>query len=71
MNGFSWDAFFIWVVSWFICWSFSLYAPLTGTLRGTSGGVSFLNIYDRGINDSLCEFPILTSGISGAGFWIA
>ena len=71
MNIFDWDELFIWVLSWFNCWSFSWYAPLTGTLGGTTGGVDFLNISDRDINDYLCDFPSLASGIDGAGFCIA
>ena len=66
-NGFDWYAFFIWFLSRFTFWSFSWYAPLTGTLGGTAGGVAFMNIYDMYLNDSLCEFPGLDSGIAGAG----
>ena len=67
MNGFEWDKMFVWVVYWFTFWNFSGYAPLTSTLGGTAGGVCFLNISDRVLNASLCEFPILTSEIAGAG----
>ena len=66
VNGFDWDAFFIWVFSWFTCWIFSWYPPLTGTLRGIYGGVAFLNIPARDLNSSLCQFTILTSGLAGA-----
>ena len=63
--------FLICVSSWFTCWVFSWYAPLTGTLEGTSGGGSFPNISDRDINYSLWKFPSLTSGMSGAGLFIS
>ena len=71
VNGFDWDAYLIWVISWFTSWSFSWNSPLIGTLRGTAGGIAFLNISARDINTSLCELTILTSGISGAGFYSA
>ena len=67
VNGFDWDAFFIWVISWFTCWSFSWYTPLTGNLGGTAGGVAVLNISARGLNPSLCAFPNFTSGLGVAG----
>ena len=71
MNGFDWDEYLIWVISWFTSWSFSWNAPLIGTLGGTAGGVAFLNISARDINDSLCSFTSLNSGISGSGFYSA
>ena len=67
VNGFDWDKYFILVDSWFTCWSFSWYAPLTGTLGGAAGEVSFPNISARDFNASLCEFPSLTSGLAGDG----
>ena len=39
---------------------------MTGTLGGTAGGIAFLDISIRDINKSLCEFPCVTIGISGA-----
>ena len=47
---------------------FLVYAPLTGTLRGTTGGVGFLNISARDVNSYLCAFSSVTSGIAGAVF---
>ena len=45
------------VSSWFTCWSFSWYSPLTGTLRGTSREVAFTNMSAIYLNASLCGFP--------------
>ena len=70
-KGFYWDAFFTWVYYWLTCWSFYWYAPLTGNIGGTAGEVAFPNISTRDLNDSLCEFPSVTSGIYGAGLCIA
>ena len=68
---FIWYGFLIFLNYWFTCWSFSWYAPLDGTLRGTSGEVAFLNISARYPNDSLSAFHIVTSGLVGAGFFSA
>ena len=68
VNGFDWDTIFILVLSWFTCWSFYWNSPLTGTLRGTTGGFAFLNISATVLNFSLSPFPSLNSGIAGAGF---
>ena len=67
VNGFYWYASFIWVISWFTCWSFSWYAPLTVTIEDNTGEVVFLNISDRYLNASLCAFLSLTIGSYGAG----
>ena len=58
LNGYDWDAFFIWVISWFTCWSFSWYAPLTGTLGGTAGGVVSW-IFPLGISITPCVHLIV------------
>ena len=42
MNGFDWDAIFIWDLSWFTSWSLSWNTSLPGTLGGTAGGLLFL-----------------------------
>ena len=67
VNGFDWDAIFIWVLFWFTCWSFYWNYLLTGTLGGTVGFFYFLNIYARILDATLCQFPSLTSGLAGAG----
>ena len=70
---FNWYGFIIWFYSLFTCWSFSWYPPSTGTIGGTSGEVAFTNISARDLNDSLCEFTIMTSMLAGSGFcsaWI-
>ena len=41
------------------------------TLGSLSGEVALSNIFARAINASFCEFPSVTSGLSGAGFCIA
>ena len=43
---------------------------MTDILGGTDVDVSFTNIWSRNLNASLCEFPSVTSGISGDGFCI-
>ena len=60
----------IWSSSWFTCWSFSWYSPLTGTLRCTAGDIAFPNISARYLNAHFFEFTIITSGLSGAGLCI-
>ena len=66
VNDFYWGAFFIRDISLFTCWSFYSYVSLTVTLEGTDVGVAFLNISARDLNASLCAYPGLTSGLSGA-----
>ena len=44
---------------------FSWYTPLTGSLGGTSGEVSFPNISARDINSFLCDFTSVPSGMAG------
>ena len=69
-NVFDWDTIFIRVLSWFTFWSLSWNTYLTVTLGGTDGGFAFLNISARVLNASVCTFPILNSGLAGAGFCI-
>ena len=52
---------------------FFLVCPLTGILGVNYGGVDFPNISAWDINDSLCVFTSVNSGLTGAGFcsaWI-
>ena len=58
----------IWFSSWFTCWSFYGYALLIGNLTGTAVEVALPNIYVRDINDSLCKYTSVTSGMAGFGF---
>ena len=62
-----WYEFFIWVYYWFTCWIFYWYAPLTVTLIGIYGEVAFTNVSARDLNDYLCEFPSVISGMEVAG----
>ena len=71
MNGFAWYALLIWALSWFTSLGFSWTTSLTSTLRGIAGGLDFMNISSRVLYDSLYPFPILDSGLSGAGLCIA
>ena len=41
---------------------------LTGTLEGSAGGFTFLNISAKVFNDSLCPFPKFSKELAGAGF---
>ena len=66
VNGFDWDAIFIWDIYWFTSWSFSWNTPLTGTLGGTDGGFEFMNIYARFLNYPLSLFLSLTIRLAGA-----
>ena len=68
VTGFDWDIIFIWALSWFTSYIFSWTTSLTGTVRGNAEVFSFLNIYVRLLNASLCQFYILTSGLAGSGF---
>ena len=68
MYGFALGEFLSWNISWFTYLGFSWTTSLIGTLRGIAGGMDFLNISARVLNASLCPFPSLASGISGAGF---
>ena len=68
VNGFDWDAIFIWALSWFISLSFYWDTYLTGILGSTTGALAFLNISYRVMNESLCPFPSFTSGLAGDGF---
>ena len=67
MTGFDWDEIFIWALSWFTSLTFSWTNSLTDTPGGTSGGMVFLNIFDRFRNASLCLYSSLISGLAGAG----
>ena len=61
-----------WVIFFFVflltCWSFSRFTSLIFTLVGPSGEVDFPKISARYLNDSLCAFPSVTSGLKGGGF---
>ena len=68
MNGrFNWYEFLTCFSSWFNCWSFSWYAPLTVTLGGPASEVVFTNISARYINDSFFAYTSVNSVLEGAG----
>ena len=56
---------------WFTCWSFFAYAYSIGTPRGSACEVSFTKLPDKDLNEYLCEFISVTSGLIGAGFFTA